>query len=149
MAVLSSRRTSGEAAKFAREAPENEWRSREKKLLPPQSPRGFSALARLYYLARPSKTAMLRRLRLSLLRDVSRNVPQRRWTRRNVCRSQATIWPPWRHVKTLYTERKKWQRGFEATPGVSNSKPSVLKAAHTNRLLWSLLLMYWNNRLLS
>ena len=27
-----------------------------------QSPRGFSALARLYYLARPTKTAMLRRL---------------------------------------------------------------------------------------
>ena len=63
MAVLSSRaqeresreirapsaRTSGEAA-------------RKIKLLPPQSPRGFSALARLYYLARPTKTAMLRRL---------------------------------------------------------------------------------------
>ena len=32
------------------------------KLLPPQSPRGFSALASLYYLARPTKTAMLRRL---------------------------------------------------------------------------------------
>ena len=31
-------------------------------MLPPQSPRGFSALARLYYLARPTKTAMLRRL---------------------------------------------------------------------------------------
>ena len=57
-------RTSGEAAKFAREVRENERRSREKnkKLLPPQSPRGFSALARLYYLARPPKTAMLRRL---------------------------------------------------------------------------------------
>ena len=62
-------RTTGEAAKFAREVRENERRSREKhknrrffKLLPPQSPRGFSALARLYYLARPSKTAMLRRL---------------------------------------------------------------------------------------
>ena len=45
-------RTSGEAA-------------RKIKLLPPQSPRGFSALARLYYLARPTKTAMLRRLWLS------------------------------------------------------------------------------------
>ena len=33
-----------------------------KTLLPPQSPRGFSALARLYYLARPTKTATLRRL---------------------------------------------------------------------------------------
>ena len=32
------------------------------KLLPPQSSHGFSALARLYYLARPNKTAMLRRL---------------------------------------------------------------------------------------
>ena len=32
------------------------------KLLPPQSSRGFSVLARLYYLARPTKTAMLRRL---------------------------------------------------------------------------------------
>ena len=40
-------RTSGEAAKFAREVRENDRRSREKKLLPPQSPRGFSALARL------------------------------------------------------------------------------------------------------
>ena len=29
---------------------------------PPQSARGFSALARLYYLTRPTKTAMLRRL---------------------------------------------------------------------------------------
>ena len=29
-------------------------------LLPPQSPSGFSALARLYYFARPTKTAMLR-----------------------------------------------------------------------------------------
>ena len=55
-------RRSSVAAKFAREARENERRSREKKLLPPQSPRGFSALARLYYLARPTKTAMLRRL---------------------------------------------------------------------------------------
>ena len=54
MAVLSSRA--------------QEWCSREKnnfKLLPPQSPRGFFALARLYYLARPTKTAMLRRLRYS------------------------------------------------------------------------------------
>ena len=32
------------------------------KLLPPQSPAGFSALAHLYYLARPTKTAILRRL---------------------------------------------------------------------------------------
>ena len=35
-------------------------------LLPPQSPRGFSALARLYYLA--TKTAMLRRLCSLMLR---------------------------------------------------------------------------------
>ena len=61
-------RRSSVAAKFAREARENERQSREKnknrfsKLLPPQSPRDFSALARLYYLARPTKTAMLRRL---------------------------------------------------------------------------------------
>ena len=64
MAVLSSRaqeRRSHE--KFAREAPENERPSREKnKLLSLQPPRGFSALARLYYLVRPTKTAMLRRL---------------------------------------------------------------------------------------
>ena len=33
------------------------------KLLPPQSPRGFSALALLYYLARPTKTVMLRSLK--------------------------------------------------------------------------------------
>ena len=51
---------SGVAAKFAREARENERRSPEKNKN--QSPRGFSALARLYYLARPTKTAMLRRL---------------------------------------------------------------------------------------
>ena len=31
-------------------------------LLPPQSPRGLSALARLYYFVRPTKTAVLRRL---------------------------------------------------------------------------------------
>ena len=37
------------------------------KLLPPQSPRGFSALARLYYLERPAKTAMLRRLASAML----------------------------------------------------------------------------------
>ena len=48
-------RTSGEAAG-------REIRARERA---PQSPRGFSALARLYYLARPTKTAMLRRLWLS------------------------------------------------------------------------------------
>ena len=58
MAVLSSRAKAAKAAKFARKARENERRSREKKLLPPQSPRGFYALARLYYLARPTKTAM-------------------------------------------------------------------------------------------
>ena len=46
MAVLSSRA--------------QERRSHEKFAL--QSPRGFSALARLYYLVRPTKTAMLRRL---------------------------------------------------------------------------------------
>ena len=45
-------RRSGVAAKFAREF----------KLLLPQSPRGFSALARLSYLARPTKTVMPRRL---------------------------------------------------------------------------------------
>ena len=38
------------------------------KLLPPQSPRGLSALARLYYLACPTKTAMLRRLLEVLLK---------------------------------------------------------------------------------
>ena len=55
MAVLSSWRMSGEAAKFARKI-------KFFKLLPPQSPRGFSALARLYYLMRLTRTAMLRRL---------------------------------------------------------------------------------------
>ena len=39
-----------------------------RKLLPPKSPRSFSALARLYYLARPTKTAMLRRLFLKYFR---------------------------------------------------------------------------------
>ena len=41
-----------------------ERRSHEKFAL--QSPRGFSALARLYYLVRPTKTAMLRRLHQAL-----------------------------------------------------------------------------------
>ena len=63
--------TSGEAAgrEIRPEARENEREERGnerrrcvKKLLPPQSPRGFSALARLYYLARPTKIAMLRKL---------------------------------------------------------------------------------------
>ena len=49
------------------------------KLLPPQSPRGFSALARLYYLARPTKTAMLRRLgACTLLYKPHRYVPPQR-----------------------------------------------------------------------
>ena len=49
------------------------------KLLPPQSPRGFSALARLYYLARPTKTAMLRRLGAgTLLYKPHRYVPPQR-----------------------------------------------------------------------
>ena len=83
MAVLSSRaqeRRSHE--KFAREARENERRSREKnknrrffKLLPPQSPRGFSALARLCYLVRPTKTAMLRRLDDIILRRALQCAP--------------------------------------------------------------------------
>ena len=56
MAVLLSRAEE-------RRSREIRARSREKnKLLPPQSSPGFSALARLYYLARPTKTAMLRRL---------------------------------------------------------------------------------------
>ena len=42
------------------------------KLLPPQSPGRFSALARLYYLARPTKTAMLRRLPLSKILTIIR-----------------------------------------------------------------------------
>ena len=54
--------------------------ARKIKLLPPQSPRGFSALARLYYLARPTKTAMLRRLPwkswkgLIMRLEISRNI---------------------------------------------------------------------------
>ena len=48
-------RTSGEAA-------------RKIKLLQPQTPRGFSALALLYYLARPTITAMLRRLSILMTR---------------------------------------------------------------------------------
>ena len=51
MAVLPGAPLSGKAAP-----------PQKKTLLPPQSPRGFSALARLYYLAHPTKTAMLPRL---------------------------------------------------------------------------------------
>ena len=59
MAVLVGRaRTSGEAA-----------RKMKTKLLPPQSPLGFSALARLCYLARPTKTAVLRRLESCCVRE--------------------------------------------------------------------------------
>ena len=47
--------------KRAQSARERAAKPREKLLLP-QSPRGFSALPRLYYLARPTITAMLRRL---------------------------------------------------------------------------------------
>ena len=54
MAVCQAGCTSGKAAKFAQ-------RARERAKLP-QSRRGFSALAHLYYLARPTKSAMLRRL---------------------------------------------------------------------------------------
>ena len=54
MAVLLSR---------AQERRSREIRARSaRERAPPQSPRGFSALARLYYLALPTKTAMLRRL---------------------------------------------------------------------------------------
>ena len=65
MAVLSGALLRGEAAKTrakGREKNENGGFS----LLPPQSPRDFSALARLtirlYYLAHPTETAMLPRL---------------------------------------------------------------------------------------
>ena len=62
MAVLSSRAQERRSREIrARSARERGAKPREK-LLPPQSPRGFSALSRLYYLARPTKTAMLRRL---------------------------------------------------------------------------------------
>ena len=63
MAVLSSRAHERRSREIrARSARERAAKPREKgfQLLPPQSPRGFSALARLYYLA--TKTAMLRRL---------------------------------------------------------------------------------------
>ena len=67
MAVLSSR------AHERRSREKKRWRTdrlkkaprpcrRFFKLLPPQYPRGFSALAGLYYLARPTKTATRRRL---------------------------------------------------------------------------------------
>ena len=64
MAVLSSRAHERRSREIrARSARERAAKPREKEevfqLLPPQSPRGFSALARLYYLA--TKTAMLRR----------------------------------------------------------------------------------------
>ena len=61
MAVLSGALLSGEVA---------ERRERAAKL-PPQSPRGFSALARLYCLARPTKAAMLRSLYQLLLKTES------------------------------------------------------------------------------
>ena len=65
MAVLSGALLSGEAIKSrAKPSRTSGEASREIKisLLPPQSPRGFSALARLFYFAHPTKTAMLLRL---------------------------------------------------------------------------------------
>ena len=85
MAVLSSRAQERRGhEKFAREARENERRSREKnkKLFPLQSPRGFSALARLYYLVRPTKTAMLRRLpkyNVTCMEPITRSEPLPCW----------------------------------------------------------------------
>ena len=46
------------------------------KLLPPQSPRSFSALARLYYLVRPTKTAVLRRLDCFNKKTISQLISQ-------------------------------------------------------------------------
>ena len=59
MAVLSSRAQE----RRSREIRARSARERAEKMLPPQSLRGFSTVARLYYLARPTKTAMLRRLK--------------------------------------------------------------------------------------
>ena len=59
MAVLSSRAQE----RRSREIGARSARERAEKMLPPQSLRGFSTVARLYYLARPTKTAMLRRLK--------------------------------------------------------------------------------------
>ena len=60
MEVLSSRVQ--ERRNFCRAGRRSGEAARKIKLFPPQSPR-FSALARLYYLACPTKTAMLRRLK--------------------------------------------------------------------------------------
>ena len=70
MAVLSSRAkarsgvaTKNSRAKRARTSGEAARKIKTFfKLLRLQSPRGFSALTGLYYLVRPTKTAMLRRL---------------------------------------------------------------------------------------
>ena len=65
MAILSSRvqARSGVATKNSRARTSGEAARKIKtKLLRLQSPRGFSALTGLYYLVRPTKTAMLRRL---------------------------------------------------------------------------------------
>ena len=59
MAVLSSRAQE----RRSREIRARSARERAEKMLPPQSLRGFSTVARLYYLVRPTKTAMLRRLK--------------------------------------------------------------------------------------
>ena len=67
MAVLSGALLSGEAIKSrAKPSRTSGEASREIKISllppPPQSPRGFYALARLFYFAHPTKTAMLLRL---------------------------------------------------------------------------------------
>ena len=98
MAVLSSRAHERRSREIrARSARERAAKPREK-LLPPQSPRGFSALARLYYLARPTKTAMLRRLWLS-----------------NKCLRRGNIKPPNTIVSTRSSPlgtRLPWQWGM-------------------------------------
>ena len=62
----SQARLSGEAARTRAKCANERRSGKNKKVVPPQSPRTFPALARLYYLAHPTKTAMLRRLLLSM-----------------------------------------------------------------------------------
>ena len=80
----------------------------KKSLLPPQSPSGFSALARLYYFARPTKTAMLRSIggqKRLFLQCISRVITGGSigLTEREI-RHATKDWDYWRHLVAAYQD---------------------------------------------
>ena len=66
------------------------------------------------------------------LRDVSRNVPQRRWARRNVCRSQANNK---QHFGTRWMSCVAYRPAFY-TPYCSHSHKGLAPREITSREIW-------------